>query len=154
MLREIFYFTPMDFVAIRRYDNYIPAHIDMGRLKEEGIECWLKDENTVTIDPILSNAIGGIKLMAPEEDAKRAWGILKELELDHKSMIACPQCGSHNIELITTPRKASNWLSVIAGFLSLGYAMPVDTVRHCFQCGHEFPVDKENEAPANDLTDN
>ncbi len=31
--------------------------------EEEGINCWLKDENTVTIDPILTNAIGGIKLM-------------------------------------------------------------------------------------------
>lgn len=144
----------MNFIAIHRYDNYIPAHIDMGRLKEEGIDCWLKDENTVTIDPILSNAIGGIKLMTSEADAKRAWGILKELEQEHKSMMAYPRCGSHNIELVTTPRKASNWLSVFLGVISLGYAMPVDTVRHCFDCSHEFLVEKEKDTLTDDLTNN
>ena len=49
----------------------------MGRLKEEGIECWLKDENTVTIDPIIANAVGGIKLMVEEEKAEASLGIIK-----------------------------------------------------------------------------
>ena len=61
----------MKYVPVWSYDNYVPAHIAMGRLKEEGIECWLKDENTVTIDPILANAVGGIKLMVEEEKAKK-----------------------------------------------------------------------------------
>ena len=30
------------------------------RLQSEGVECYLEDENTVTIDPMLSGAIGGI----------------------------------------------------------------------------------------------
>lgn len=53
----------MHFIILRTYDNYIPAHIAMGRLKEEYINCYLQDEYTVTIDPFLSNAIGGIKLL-------------------------------------------------------------------------------------------
>ena len=72
-LREIFYFTAMKFIPIWSYDNYVPAHIAMGRLKEEGIDCWLKDENTVTIDPILSNAVGGIKLMVEKVRLKKPW---------------------------------------------------------------------------------
>jgi len=48
----------------------------MGRLKEEFINCYLQDENTVTIDPLLSNAIGGIKLMVAEQQAERAMEIL------------------------------------------------------------------------------
>ena len=43
----------MEYVLIRQYDNYVSANIDMGTLQEEGISCWLKDENTVTIDPLL-----------------------------------------------------------------------------------------------------
>jgi hypothetical protein len=62
----------MKFVAIRSYDNYIPAHIAMGRLKEEFINCYLENENSVTIDPFLSNAIGGIRLMVAENQAERA----------------------------------------------------------------------------------
>jgi hypothetical protein len=66
----------MSFVAIRSYDNYIPAHIAMGRLKEEFINCYLLNENSVTIDPFLSNSIGGIKLMVAETQAERALEIL------------------------------------------------------------------------------
>jgi hypothetical protein len=66
----------MDFILLRRYDNYIPAHITLGRLQEEGINCWLKDEYSVTIDPFLSNAIGGIKLMVAAAQAERAASLL------------------------------------------------------------------------------
>ncbi|MBL0233994.1 MAG: DUF2007 domain-containing protein [Chitinophagaceae bacterium] len=62
----------MRFIRIRAYDNYIPAHIDMGRLRSEGIECFLADENTVTIDPFLTYAVGGIKLMVPEQELEKA----------------------------------------------------------------------------------
>lgn len=70
----------MEFVILRSYDNYVPAHIAKGSLEEQGINCWLKDENTVTIDPLLSNAIGGIKLMVHVSQADRAEEILHELE--------------------------------------------------------------------------
>lgn len=132
----------MNFVLLQSYDNYIPAHIAMGRLEEDGINCWLKDENTVTIDPILSNAIGGIKLMVEATQAERAATILKDQELQYKATITCPRCGSHNIELVSTPRKPANWISAIFGFLFTNYALSVEKVNHCFNCGKEFtPAD-------------
>ncbi|MBC7948127.1 MAG: DUF2007 domain-containing protein [Chitinophagaceae bacterium] len=67
----------MKFVLLTSFDNYIPAHIAMGRLKEEYINCFLQDEYTVTIDPLLSNAVGGIKLMVAETQIERAIQILK-----------------------------------------------------------------------------
>ena len=66
----------MNFILARSFDNYIPAHIAMGRLKEEYINCYLQDEYSVTIDPFLSNAIGGIKLMVAESQVERALEIL------------------------------------------------------------------------------
>jgi DNA-directed RNA polymerase subunit RPC12/RpoP len=132
----------MNFVLLQSYDNYVSAHIAMGRLEEDGINCWLKDENTVTIDPILSNAIGGIKLMVESTQAERAAGILKEIELQHKATIICPRCGSHNIELVSTPRKPSNWIMAVFGFIFTNYALSVEKVNHCFNCGKEFePAD-------------
>ncbi|MFN4315381.1 MAG: DUF2007 domain-containing protein [Chitinophagaceae bacterium] len=68
----------MRFQLLARFDNYIDAHIAFGRLKEEFINCHLQDEYTVTIDPFLSNAIGGIKLMVAEEQMERALAILSE----------------------------------------------------------------------------
>lgn len=128
----------MEFTLLQSFDNYVSAHIAMGRLKEEGMICWLKDENTVTIDPILTNAVGGIKLMVDRKDAKKAWEILERDRREHQALVPCPKCGSTNIEFVSTPRKASNWASAIIGFFFTSYAMPVDKVNHCFDCDHEF----------------
>ncbi len=119
------------------------AHLLMSRIESEDIECWLQDENTVTINPILTNVVGGIKLLVKKEDFKRAYEIFRETEDNRKQAIECPICKSHNIELVSTPRKASNWISAIFGFLFANYAMPVDTVYHCFDCGREFEGSNE-----------
>ena len=69
----------MNFILLCSFDNYISAHIAMGRLKDAFINCYLRDEYTVTIDPLLSNAIGGIKLMVAESQAQRALDLLNTL---------------------------------------------------------------------------
>jgi len=68
----------MDFILLNSFDNYIEAHITMGRLEQENIRCHLQDEYSVTIDPFLSNAIGGIKLMVAKGQVERALQILNE----------------------------------------------------------------------------
>jgi hypothetical protein len=128
----------MEFIQLMAFDNYISAHIAMGRLQEEGMTCWLKDENTVTIDPILSNAVGGIKLMVLKTEAEKAWEILEGEKRAQQALLPCPNCRSTNVELVSTPRKVSNWASAIIGFFFTSYAMPVDKVLHCFDCEHEF----------------
>ena len=135
----------MNFVVIQVFNNYIDANIMMGRLQEEGINCWLKDEITVTVDPILTNAIGGIKLMVPDSQAERAFALLKEYRSEIEAAIKCPRCGSGNVEYVTTPRKASNWVGAIFGFLFTSYALSADKVYHCFECGFEFEDVKSNE---------
>ncbi len=129
----------MDFILLNSYNNYVEAHIAKGVLEAEGIACWLKDENTVTIDPILTNAVGGIKIMVAKEDAQWAWEILSQLRKEQKLAVVCPKCGSHNVELVSTPRKAINWLSAVSTFFLGDYAMTIDKVNHCFDCKHEFP---------------
>ncbi len=68
----------MDFIQLASYNNYIDANIILGRLLDEGINCWLKDENTVTIDPLLANAVGGIKIMVAAPQVDRAVDLLKK----------------------------------------------------------------------------
>ncbi len=135
----------MNFLPVDIFTNYVDAHIIMGRLQEEGIDCWLKDENTVTIDPILTNAVGGIKLMVDETQAERVRTLLREFKAAKQNLNPCPNCGSTNIELITTPRKPGNWFSVLMGFLITSYAPPVEQVYHCFNCGHEYEIKLDEE---------
>ncbi len=66
------------FIEIGAYDNYIYAHIVLARLRDAGINCHLKDEITITIDPLLSPALGGIKLMVAATEVDRALEILGE----------------------------------------------------------------------------
>jgi hypothetical protein len=49
----------------------------MSKLQDEGIECFLEGENTLTAQPFLSNAIGGVKLNIKESDAEKALEIMK-----------------------------------------------------------------------------
>lgn len=131
-----------DYILINAYNNYVEAHIARGVLEEEGINCWLKDENTLTIDPILTNAVGGIKLMVFHTQAERAIDILLQLRNEARASVTCPQCGSHNIEKISTPRKARNWLTALFTFSLSDNAIAPDKVNHCFDCGHEFTVEE------------
>jgi Zn finger protein HypA/HybF involved in hydrogenase expression len=131
----------MEIALLNAYTNYVDAHIAKGVLEEQGIACWLQDENTVTIDPILTNAVGGIKLLVKKEELGNAGYILHQLRKEQKASVKCPKCGSHNIELVSTPRKASNWVGAILGFLFTNYAIPVHKVNHCFDCNHEFQAE-------------
>jgi hypothetical protein len=70
----------MDFVQLRSFDNYIYAHITLSMLQDAGINCHLKDEYMITLDPFLSPALGGMKLMVYPSQAQRAIELLEETE--------------------------------------------------------------------------
>jgi hypothetical protein len=72
----------MYFIQVRSYYNYVNAHITLGMLQDAGINCHLTDENTITIHPFLSPAIGGMKLMVYESQVERAMCLLEKTEDD------------------------------------------------------------------------
>ena len=128
----------MDFKILETFDNYIEANLILGRMRETGINCWLKDENTATIAPFFTNAIGGIKLMVWEDDIPKAIEILNALKEIKRKSFACPHCGSHNIEYIISNRKTTNVISSLLTWLLSNQAMGVHQVWHCFDCNEEF----------------
>ena len=68
----------MRYVQLCSFDNYIEAHIALGKLKDAYINCHLQDDHSVTLNPFLSNAIGGIKLLVAESQAERAVAVLED----------------------------------------------------------------------------
>lgn len=66
----------MDFVTVATFDTSPEAHIAMGRLQAEGIDCHLADEHLVQTDWLYSIAVGGIKLQVIPENAQKALQIL------------------------------------------------------------------------------
>jgi predicted RNA-binding Zn-ribbon protein involved in translation (DUF1610 family) len=127
----------MNFIPLRAYDSYIDANLRLQQLEAEGIRAYLQDEHTVTIDPILSNAVGGIKLLVYEEQVDRAREIIDTLEKEYRNSFVCPSCGSQKFYEVTDTKKAVNWLSAIITYLFGNYAVSLSKVFKCFDCGFE-----------------
>lgn len=140
----------MDLVTVKTFDSYFLANIILGRLQAEGVECYLKDETTVTMDPILTNAIGGIKIVVKKEDADAVTEILKRYDEEYLNAATCPQCGAHQFSYIAKPG-VTNFLTAVATTLFGSYALATNYVYQCGNCGYEterlpgFDSDKNNE---------
>jgi hypothetical protein len=67
-----------NFVTILTLNHPHELAIARGKLQSEGIECFVKDELTIQVNPFYSNAIGGAKLQVRESDIEKAVEILKE----------------------------------------------------------------------------
>ena len=126
----------MELVTIRTFNNYFSANILLTKLRDAGIQCYLKDEYTVTMDPLLTNAVGGIKLVINKEDSREVFELLQQFDEDYRRNAVCPKCGSHNIELVPK-RTASNMITAILSWLFSGYAVSAENVYKCSNCGYE-----------------
>jgi DNA-directed RNA polymerase subunit RPC12/RpoP len=131
------------YLQLRSFDNYMYANILLNRLKDHGFDCYLKDENTVTIDPLLSPAIGGIKLMVRESEAARARAFLDQVEAEYVATIACPKCGQKALQILKKTNKPKNFIGALLAQLFLGSAEQEEWFYRCSNCGNtvdEMPV--------------
>lgn len=120
---------------LRSFDNYMYANILLNRLKDQGFDCYLKDENTITIDPVLSPAIGGMKLMVREEQAARAQAFLDQAEAEYLATIPCPTCGQRSIQLLIKTIKPKNFIEALLSQLFVGSVEQEERVYKCSSCG-------------------
>lgn len=126
----------MELVTVKTFDNYFSANIILTRLQAEGIICFLKDENTVTIDPILCNAIGGIKLTVAKADEAETIKILRAYQIEYMLSATCPTCGSNSFTYIVKPG-ATNYVTAIITWLFSSYAVAPNYVYECGNCNYE-----------------
>ena len=126
----------MELVTVRTFSNYFSANILLTKLRDGGIECYLKDEQTVTMDPLLTYAVGGIKLVVRKEDVDEVLFLLKHFDEAYKNHALCPRCGSHNIELVPK-RNAANMITAILSWVFSSYAVSAENVYRCDKCGFE-----------------
>lgn len=108
------------------------------RLEAIGIPVFVADEYTVNMQWLYSNAIGGVKVQVPLRFANQAKATLAEDYSDlldeefGKDEVACPKCGSTDVEPFTKGKRPA-----FVVFLLLGF--PLFFYRHgirCKSCGH------------------
>lgn len=91
------------FYIIGSFEFVADVQIIKGKLESEGIPVFLRDENTLNSDPIISNAIGGVKLQVYTKDKERAIKIYNEIRayaIDNKGEpVQCPNCKAEKSEV-------------------------------------------------------
>ena len=126
----------MDLVTVKTFDNYFLANISLTKLEHAGFECYLKDEFTLTIDPILTNAIGGIKLVVKETDKEEVLKLLQQFDEEYMQSVKCPKCGKAEFTQVTKPG-VTNYLTAILTWMFSSYAVAPNSVYQCANCGFE-----------------
>ena len=136
----------MERIIIKVVDNAIDAHILSARLESEGIECFIYDEHIVTQNPLLNQAVGGIKVKVYEKDVERSKAILKEISetpyLDEEDkVILCPNCASKNITSgFRSMKGIRGVVSMFIAFILTVFPIYTNYVYRCNDCYEEFKL--------------
>ena len=129
------------YVKIASFPEPLSANLAKTKLESEGIEVFIANENTIRMDFLYSQLLGGVQLWVPEGDAARAAQLLsedasKEVEsIESKTPHTggkCPKCGSENTSAFKRPNK----FGITSFFLGLPLPFFKRTL-HCYHCGHK-----------------
>ena len=126
-------------VAIFQYSS--EAQIIKGRLESENIEVFLTDNLTIDTDPLVSNAIGGVKLKVLSHQAKEILSSIEKYSLDDEgNSIHCPNCKSEQIELFSTIKDFKSLFWFIFGVLFSSLPFYTKHKYKCELCLTEFDL--------------
>jgi Zn finger protein HypA/HybF involved in hydrogenase expression len=105
-------------------------------LDAAGIDCHLADQNLVGVDWAMAQAVGGIKVLVPDEDLERAQEILSPDQYatedrgprtednlprtEDEPAAQCPECGSRDFQSVPRFRI---FLLIAAIFIGIGTAV-------------------------------
>ena len=92
-----------EFFTLGTFEFPADVQIIKGKLESEGISVFLRDETTINSDPLISAAIGGVKLQVYSVDKERAKLIFDEVRNyatdENGQLIVCPNCGAKKSEI-------------------------------------------------------
>ena len=92
-----------EFYTIGAFEYVADVQVIKAKLESEGIPVFLRDENTLNTDPLISSAIGGVKLQVYSIDKERAISIYNNIRAyatdKHGNPIVCPNCKAAKSEV-------------------------------------------------------
>lgn len=130
-------------MIIATYSKLEDAHLAASKLQGSGIEAYVRDEHTVNMQWLYSNAIGGVKVEVAEEDFERAHEVLN-LPKEGSPLLACPHCKSSNVRI--------REMSLLGGIcVALYLPLPIASQKvDCLDCQKEFKLELQSSAKATD----
>ncbi|PHQ30051.1 putative signal transducing protein [Leeuwenhoekiella nanhaiensis] len=128
--------------VIAQFTYSTEAQIIKGRLEADGIEAFLQDEYTIDTDPLISNAIGGVKLAVWTEDVMRAKTILESVAEysvdDEGKALHCPECNSTQVKYYTTVNSFKAFASFLVTLLVSVLPIYTKYEYRCENCKNQF----------------
>ena len=130
------------FKIIATYQYTSEVIIFKGKLESEGIEVFMRDNNTVDTNPLYSNAVGGVKLFVKSEDFFIANTILSQVSKysldENNQLIDCPKCGGKQINMVTSITDFKSFLSFLFSLLLIILPFYSKYKYKCNTCKFEF----------------
>ena len=130
------------FQKIATFQYSSEAIIFKGKLESEGIEVFMRDNNTVDSNPLYSNAVGGVKLFVKNDDFDKATDIFSNISQysldDNKKLIKCPKCGAEQIDMVTSIKDLKSFLVFLFSVFLLAIPFYSKHKYKCDNCKFEF----------------
>lgn len=140
-----------DFITVACYREPSMAELAKSKLVAEGIECELVDEQTIAINWLWSDLLGGVKVRVPEAQAAEARMLLGDGEAEVAEAIEaesaavaeerCPRCGSLEVHHVDGKRGAGAALLLWINFIPIAPRRWSDH-EACVACGAVWPPKK------------
>ena len=98
-----------NYTILAVFEYSAEAYVTKSKLDSKGLKTMLMDEATIDSDPLISGAIGGVKLLVHNDDFDKAVDIYNEIRAYRKDEngndISCPKCNSNKILVAPLHRK-------------------------------------------------
>ena len=112
--------------------NIIDAYFIKDRLTNEGIECFLTNENFTNLMPNYYNLFGsGVQVFVIEEDYEKSRELLKDKLEPENVVMACPYCGSTDIGMGLGKHKGLKVFNILLAILA---GIPIGNVKMSYYC--------------------
>lgn len=129
----------MNIVRLITCNNAVEAHLIKGKLNNEGIECFITNENIATLKPHYNDLLGfGIEIMIKEDDLPRALELIKDKLEPEQKPIVCTYCGSDWLETRINKNKVQQYFTIIVSMLFARPLRNVNTKYYCKRCRKEI----------------
>jgi hypothetical protein len=127
----------MDTTVLTTCNNVFEANLIKGMLENNGIKCFLTNENFSNLMPHYNGMMGaGIQIIINERDIEKAKVLL--LTQTKEDRIECPNCGSQNIKFGLGINRIKKIITVLISLLAV---IPFGNIRnslYCLDCKTEF----------------
>jgi hypothetical protein len=127
----------MNTIILKTFESATEAHLARIRLEDEGISCFVANENFSALMPNYFGMMGsGIQLVVFENDAQKALQVLSTNDSLIESI--CPNCKSNLIEYGMGKTGLTKWLIALMSLLAFIPLSNITRVRICKECQTEF----------------